>query len=173
MKKILITGIAGSGKSTVCQTLYEMGYETYGIEDIEGMFEMYHKGTDEVFKDYDNSDPNKIKQADWRCNSEKLKELLQTQKNDLAFYCGVATNMDELFPLFDQVILLKASSDNIYKRLSNREGTDDIGNTEASRKTVLGWKDWWEDEMTKKGVLVVDANNVPEAVTKTILTLCR
>lgn len=58
-KRILITGIAGSGKSTVCQQLSSMGYESHGIEDIEGMFEMYHKGTIDVFKDYDNADPEK------------------------------------------------------------------------------------------------------------------
>ena len=56
-KKYLVTGIAGSGKSTVCRQLESMGYETYGIEDIEGMFAMYRKDTKEVFTNFDNSDP--------------------------------------------------------------------------------------------------------------------
>lgn len=63
-KKVLITGIAGSGKSAVCRELLSMGYEAYGIEDVDGMFAMYQKGTMEIFSDFDNSDPEKIKNCE-------------------------------------------------------------------------------------------------------------
>src|SRR5579872_5528801 len=99
--KVFITGIAGSGKSTICKELLKMGYEAYGIEDIEGMFAMYRKGTREIFTDFDNADPEKIKNSEWLCNINKLKKLLAQQRDELAFYCGVASNMDDLFPLFD------------------------------------------------------------------------
>lgn len=49
--KILITGIAGSGKSTVNKILGGFGYESYDIEDIDGMFEMYRKDTGEIYED--------------------------------------------------------------------------------------------------------------------------
>lgn len=170
-QKILITGIAGSGKSEICKQLTSMGYESHGIEDIEGMFEMYRKGTKEVFEDYDNSDPEKIKNADWLCHVDKLRELLEKQKKVIAFYCGVASNMDDLFPLFDKVFLLKVDTGTLHTRLSTREGTEDIGNTEDSRQTVLGWKDWWEKEMIKKGAVVVDAGKSPSTVANDIVAL--
>ena len=170
-QKILITGIAGSGKSTICQQLSKLGQESHGIEDIEGMFAMYRKGTKEIFNNYDNSDPEKIKNSEWLCDIDKLKELFKNQVKDIAFYCGVASNMDELIPLFDKVILLKVSAETLHSRLSNRESTNDMGNTEDSRQTVLGWKDWWENEIAKKGAIVVDASNNPSEVTQKILTL--
>lgn len=166
---VLITGIAGSGKSTVCNNLIELGHEAYGIEDIEGMFAMYRKGTRELFTDFDNSDPEKIERAEWRCNVDKLSSLIAKQKNHIAFYCGVASNMDEILPLFDPTLLLKVDSSTLHQRLSNREGTDDMGNTEASRQSVLGWKDWWENEIIRKGVIVVDAQQDPSIVAKNIL----
>lgn len=169
MIKILVTGIAGSGKSTICKQLASMGYESHSIEEIDGMFAMYRKGTKELFEDFENSDPEKIKNSEWLCDVNKLQELLSKQKSEPAFYCGVASNMDDLIPLFDKVILLKTASEEIHKRLSTREGTEDMGNTEESRQAVLGWKDWWEGEMEEKGALTVDANGSPEQVAKTIL----
>ncbi len=125
----------------------------------------------EIFSDFDNSDPEKIKNCEWLCNVDKLKGLMNRQRDNIAFYCGVASNMDDLTPLFDKVFLLKTDAASLHTRLSTREGMDDIGNTEASRQTVLGWKDWWENEMEEKGAVVVDAGSVPRSVAGKILNL--
>lgn len=168
-KKYLITAVAGTGKSTVEKELSKMGYETYGIEDIKGMFGMYRKDTKEPFVDFDNGDPEKIKNAAWLCNIEKLQEVLNRQKNDIAFYCGVASNMDNIIPFFDKVFLLITNKETLHKRLSNREGKDDMGGNEASRQEVLGWKDWWENEMRDKGAIVVNADGTPNDVVDKII----
>lgn len=168
-KKYLITGIAGSGKSSVCKQLISLGYEAYGIEDIDGMFAMYRKGTKEIFDDFDNADPEKIKNSEWLCDVSKLKKLLSQQKNAIAFYCGVASNMDEIIPLFNKVILLKTNPNELCRRLSTREGTEDMGNTKESRQTVLGWKDWWENEMVEKGALPLSADGSLDEIAETIL----
>jgi|GEM_PF-259143 len=168
-KKILITGISGSGKSTACKELLKIGNEAYGIEDVEGMFAMYRKGTRELFSDFDNFDPDKIKNSEWLCDIEKLKELMAQQKNEVAFYCGDASNMDDLIPLFDKVLVLQTDAKSLHARLSTREGTDDMGNTEASRQIVLGWKDWWENEMKEKGAIIVDARNNFHSVAEKIM----
>ncbi len=168
-KKYLITGVTGSGKSSICRKLVAMGYESYDIEDMEGMFAMYRKGTKEIFDDFDNSDPEKIKNSEWLCDVDKLKELLARQEKEVAFYCGVASNMDDLISLFDRVILLKASPDVLYKRLASREGTDDMGATEESRQAVLGWKDWWENEMEEKGAIALSADGSLDEVAETVI----
>jgi len=168
-KKYLITGIAGSGKSSVCKQFISLGYEAYGIEDIDGMFAMYRKGTKEIFEDFDNADPEKIKKSEWLCDISKLKKLLSQQKNTIAFYCGVASNMDDVISLFDKVILLKTNPNELYRRLSTREGTENMGNTEESRQTVLGWKDWWENEMIEKGALPLSADGSLDEIVEAIM----
>ena len=169
IRRYLITGIAGSGKSSVCKELTRRGYESYGIEDIDGMFAMYRKDTKEIFHDFDNSDPDKIKNSEWLCDVTKLKDLLSQQKISPAFYCGVASNMDDLILLFDAVILLKTHPEELHRRLMSREGTEDMGNTEESRQAVLGWKDWWENEIEEDGAIVVDANKTIGEVADEIL----
>jgi hypothetical protein len=54
------------------------------------------------------------------------------------------------------------------KRLSYREGADKMGATEESRKMVLDWKDWWENEMEKKGAVVIDVSGSVEDVAKAL-----
>lgn len=169
-KKILVTGVSGSGKSTVCKALREFGEETYSIEeDFDGMFAMYRKGTNELFEDFENGDLEKIHASEWRCNIEKLKELMATQKKERAFYCGVASNMNDLLPLFDQILVLKTSPQVLHGRLSNREGTEDMGGTEESRQAILGWKDWWEEDMQDRGAVLVSADNASQEIAREIL----
>ncbi len=168
-RKYLVTGVAGSGKTSLCRALEQMSYEAYDIEDIEGMFAMYRKDTGELYVDYENGDPEKIKNSEWRCHVEKLQDLLSRQKSERAFYCGVASNMDDLFPLFDKVIVLSVKSEALHARLLSREGTEDMGNTEESRQMVLGWKAWWEEEMENKGAIVVKAEGSPVEVVQRVV----
>ena len=66
-KSIFVTGVAGSGKSSICRELNKLGYTAYDIEELEGMFKMTRKDTMQDFKDYDNADIEKVKNADWIC----------------------------------------------------------------------------------------------------------
>lgn len=170
-KSFFITGIAGSGKSLISKELNKLGYKAYDIEELEGMFKMVKKDTREDFADYDNTDIEKVKSADWICDKNKLEELLQKQNIEIAFYCGTASNNNEIIPLFDRTILLKTSPEVVRKRLSSREGTDDMGNTTENREWVLGWKDWWENKMIEQEALVVDADGNPTEVAKKIIEL--
>jgi broad-specificity NMP kinase len=169
MQKILITGVSGTGKTTTCKTLKKMGCETVDIENIEGMFDMVHKGTKKLYKGYDNANPDHIKNAEWICNVEKLNNLLNSQKQDVAFYSGIASNIDEILLLFNKVIVLQLDSNALNERLKNREGTEDIGNNQEGRNVILGWKDWWEGKMKKKGAIFIDANISSEEIGRKIL----
>lgn len=168
-KKILITGVSGTGKSTICRKLSSLGYETYDIENINGMFEMFHKGTKKVFEDYDNSNPEHVKNSEWLCNVKKLEDLIKSQKFEIAFYCGIASNMKEILSFFDKVVVLQPDSNVLNERLTTREGTNDIGNTQEGRDVVLGWKDWWENEMYKKGAIFINANKSPEIIADEVI----
>jgi len=170
-KAVFITGIAGSGKTTVSRALTAMEYKALDIEaDEHGLFRMVRKDTGEPYTDYDNADIEKVSNASWLCDITKLKELLDSQTEEIAFYCGIGNNED-IMPLFDVSILLRASPDTINKRLTTREGTDDFANTEAGRQRVLSWKDEFEERMIRKGMIAVDANPDAEEVAREIVKL--
>lgn len=168
---IFVTGVAGTGKSAVCKELGRLGYEAHDIEDLDDLFKMVRKDTGENFANYSNADIEKVKNANWICDTDKLKKLLQKQGEKMAFYCGVASNNDEMTQLFDQTVLLKVSRETLRQRLDNREGTGDFGTTTESREWVLSWKDWFENHMLERGAVAVDANGNPAEVAQKIVKL--
>lgn len=166
-KHYLITANAGTGKSTIARQLQKIGYEAYDLEEIPGLCGMYKKGTNEPFVEFDNK--GDIADAEWICNKETLQELLERQKNDIAFYAIASNNINELIPLFDKTFLLIVSKETLYDRLLNREGQKDMGGNEESRQAVLRWKDWWENEMRKYKITEMDAEGTPEEIAGKII----
>lgn len=167
-KSILITGVAGIGKSAVCDELNKLGYKAFGIEDIDGLFTMVHKKTSKPFKNYDNDDFEKVKQADWICDKKKLQRLIRKDAEGIVFYCGTASNLDDLLPLFDRIFLLKTSQKILRERLSTRT-SNDFGRTAEVQKWVFSWKTWWENHMKEKGAIIIDASRSLQEVTENII----
>jgi broad-specificity NMP kinase len=167
VKAILVTGVAGSGKSSVCMELQKRGYRAFDIEEMPGMFSSVDKRTDQV-TGHDNDDLESVKQHDWICDEEKLRQLIAAQKDAMTFYCGTASNLDELLPLFNKVILLQVSPETIRKRLGGRK-SGEFGNTKEVQEWVISWKDWWENHMREKDAILIDGNQSAEQVVGKIL----
>src|SRR3989338_5354010 len=167
-KSILITGVAGTGKSAVCDELNKLGYKAFGIEDINGLFIMVHKKTGKPFKDYDDDDFEKVKQADWICDKKKLQRLMRKNSNGIVFYNGTASNLDDLLPLFDKIFLLKVSQKVLRERLSTRT-SNDFARTAEVQKWEFSWKTWWENHMKEKSAIVIDASRSLREVANDII----
>ncbi len=167
-KSILITGVTGTGKSAICDELNKLGYKAFSIEDIDGLFTMVHKKTGKPFKNYDNDNFEKVKQADWICDKKKLQRLMNKNSDGIVFYCGTASNLDDLRPLFDKMFLLKASQKILRERLSTRT-SNDFGRTSEVQKWVFSWKTWWENHMKEKGVIVIDASRSLREIAENII----
>ena len=155
---ILISGISGSGKSSISEKLVELGFESYDIEDDEEMVKMYRKDTGEIFVDYDNADMEKVNNSKWICDTALLEKMIKRQKTETAFYCGIFSNMKDIIPFFDKFLLLQVSPEVLHGRLCNRIGTEDMGNTEEGRQRVLSWKNNWEVKMINEGAIVIKAD---------------
>ncbi len=166
-KSILITGISGSGKSAVFEELVKRGYIAYDIEEIDGLFSFINKETGKVAVNYDNQNLECIKKHDWICDKKKLERLISSNKNHISFYCGTASNNDEILSLFDLVFLLIISPDTTSKRLSSRKKI--YGRKSEIRDWILSWKNWWENHMIERGAIVIDANRNLKEVTNDII----
>ena len=167
-QSILITGVAGTGKSAVCDELNKLGYKAFGIEDIDGLFSMVNKKTAKAFKDYDNDDFEKVKQADWICDKKKLQSLMRNNSNGIVFYNGTASNIDDLLPLFDKIFLLKVSQKILRERLSTRT-SNDFARTAEVQEWLFSWKTCWENHIKEKGAIVIDASRSVREVANEII----
>ncbi len=170
-KSILITGVAGSGKSSVFRELKKQGCNSFDIECMEGLFCMRDKKTGKKYENYDNDEIDSVKEAEWICDEKKLKKLIEENSDKTTFYCGVASNTLDLLRFFDKIILLSITPETLRKRLSTRK-SGEFGNTPESQDHVLSWKDWWENQMCKKGAIEINANaNVQEVASEILKNL--
>jgi len=167
-KSILITGIAGSGKSAICGELNRLGYKAHDIEDIKDLFKMINKKTGKGAHNYDNSNLESVKNHEWICDKKKLQQLINNNSKGIVFYCGVASNLNDMFPLFDKIFLLKVGPKILCKRLSTRT-SNDFGRTPEVQKDLLIWKKDWEDYVCKKGAVIINANQNLQNVANDII----
>lgn len=101
MKRILITGMSGTGKSTVIGELAAHGYRAVDM-DAPGWSE---HGPD----------------GDWRWQEERVQELLSSVEHDeVLFVSGCAENQGKFYPQFDEIVLFSAPIAVIVERLTTR-----------------------------------------------------
>jgi hypothetical protein len=167
-RAILVTGIAGSGKSTTCWELKRRGYPAYDIEEMAGLFVFVDRSTGVPARDYGYDDPAWFERHDWVCNKEGLSKLVLANKGNWSFYCGIASNLDELFPLFDRVFLLSVGESVMRQRLGRRSVWD-FGRSPAIQDWLLSWKGEWEERMRQKGAIQVDADRTIGTVVDEII----
>ncbi len=167
-KSVLITGIAGSGKSSISKKLKEFGFSAHDLDSVPGLFTMVNKKTRELITDHDNEDLEKVMRMDWICDTEKLTSLVEKELQQIAFYCGTATNIDEIDHLFDTTVLLKTHPKTTRKRLTERTDND-FARKSVIQDWLLGWKDEWERKIEDRGVIVVNTDKSLEEVVKEIV----
>jgi len=169
-KSILITGISGTGKTTIAEEMKKRGFNAYSIEDdIDGLFDMYHTETKQKATGHFEQTLDNAKNHDWICDIKMLKELIEKNSNKTTYYFGVASNLKEIIPFFDELILLTANEECLRHRLTHRT-TNDFGLTSDVQDWVFSWKDWFEDGVKDFHPIVIDTNkkldNLVEEIAK-------
>ena len=79
MKNILITGVAGTGKSTISDALNTQGYHSTDLEAVDDLFAWVDNETKEKVTVTDKNDLEKMAKLKWICNTEMLSQLLLNQ----------------------------------------------------------------------------------------------
>lgn len=166
-RSIFITAVSGSGKSTVCKSLNDLGHEAYDIETIQGLFSLVDVDTNQIIVGKQLADLQEGVEADWVCDIDKLKAIIANQKNEIAFYCGGTSRTEELMELFDSTIVLQVSDGTTKERLSSRL-PGEFGNKKEVRAWVLSWKHRVEADWLDAGGISVDAEPEPDIVARNI-----
>ena len=162
---ILVTGVTGSGKSTTCKVLRKLGFSAWDLETVAGLYELVDERTGKTI-------PGSLEQirdgVDWRCNKAKLEDLIGSGTNKLTFYCGGMSNTEEVWDIFDKIVVLTVSDATTVKRLSVRKNGE-FGSIKENRDWTISWKQDFEQRLLKLGGIFVSAEDEPKMVAELVV----
>ncbi|HZG68131.1 MAG TPA: AAA family ATPase [Herpetosiphonaceae bacterium] len=136
MKRVLLTGMSGTGKSTVIGELAARGYKAVDADSDEFSEWVEIIGDSEVPGSPVEPD------RDWVWREERMQDLLATEDADVLFVSGCAPNMGKFLHHFDHVVLLSAPTEVIVERLGTRTNNpygkrpDDVARVLHNLETV-------------------------------------
>jgi dephospho-CoA kinase len=120
MKRVLITGMSGTGKSTVIKELAARGYKAVDAD---------YNGLSELVSIPPSSDQSGLgAERDWIWREDRIADLLSTEDADVLFLSGTASNQGKFYGQFDHIVLLTAPAsvmtERLVRRTDNRYGKD-------------------------------------------------
>jgi adenylate kinase family enzyme len=159
MSLIFVTGISGSGKSTVWQELKARGYEAYDVDE-DALAKWHNNETGYVHpkssvKAHQRT-PAFLASHSWKVPRQEVEELAKHAVDKNIFLCGVVANEKELWDLFGKVIALTVDEDTLRHRIQSRTNND-FGKSEHEFEQIIGWQADTEDSYRKFGHITIDA----------------
>lgn len=165
--KIYITGVAGTGKSSVITELNKRGIDAF---DIDNRDMCYWIDRNENMAEYKTGIGKEwIEKHDYICNTEKLRKLIDSQRSDLVFISGISDNQNEYIDWFDKIILLQCDKDRLRNRLETRN-TNDFAKEKSEQEFVLDMQKDFDNDLLKRGAIPIDSCDNVKNVTDKILS---
>jgi shikimate kinase len=119
VRRILVTGMSGTGKSTALQELARRGFRT--VDTDEGGWTEW--------RDDDGG-------GGYYWNEPRMDELLAGVGDAPLFVSGTATNQGRFYPRFDAVVLLSAPVGVLLERIDGRTANP-YGKSPEERELIL------------------------------------
>jgi shikimate kinase len=117
MRRILVTGMSGTGKSSALQRLRLLGFQTVDTDEGD-------------WTEWSNAAGGYV----WR--EERMAELLEGDSGPSLYVSGTASNQGRFYGRFDAVVLLSAPANVLLGRIETRT-SNPYGKTAAQRQLVL------------------------------------
>jgi shikimate kinase len=117
VRKILLTGMSGTGKSTALAELQRRGFSV--VDTDEGGWTQWSDAAGGYL---------------WR--ERRMSELLAREVGSTLYVSGTVSNQGRFCPRFDAVVLLSAPVDVLVRRLATRT-TNDYGKSDDERELIL------------------------------------
>lgn len=140
MKRILITGLSGTGKTSVIEELRARGFEAIDT-DYDGWCEQV------------TADDG----PEWVWREARMHELLTAPRETPLFVSGCCSNQGKFYQHFDAKVLLSAPIEVILERVAGR-ASNPYGKSEAERAEIRGNYEWVQPLLQKSANFEVDSS---------------
>lgn len=164
----LVTGRAGSGKSTICLALKQRGYEAYDADAVPGLSDWIDRQTGRPTV-IDHTKYVDYRRVGWDWNDTVLKQFLSAHPQ--ALLCGSASNQLDFYALFERVFILELDPLTHRHRLENRR-TSDYAKDPQQIREILSEQAQLVEQSLAQGATSLDARqplrNVVDDLVKTV-----
>ena len=161
--RILLTGLSGTGKSTVIADLQARGYTAVDL-DTDSWSEWATTA---------NGDDAGVRgKLDWLWREDRVSQLLDAHEHDLLFLSGSASNQVRFYSRLDHVILLSAPAELMAERLRTR-ATNPYGRDPVELQRALALKQTIEPRLRNAATLEIDTSAPLAHVVAAVLDLIR
>lgn len=149
---IFITGMSGSGKSTVLKELASKGYTTIDT-DIEGYCSY---GYDERYQEYG-----------WLWKEDKINVVVNNHQEGVLLIAGTVSNQGKFYSYFDEIIYLSAPLSVLLARVQRRTNNR-YGQTDEEKKTIQADFEQFDAMIKTSATTVIDATKSLDKVVKEV-----
>ena len=138
MARYLVTGLSGTGKSSVAKELTRRGYAAYDTDEVRALKKWVNLSSNETVA-YELPVPDEwYKRNHLAWDRKALERLFKKHEDEPLFICGSSYNDAQFYPLFDKIFFLVVNASTLTYRLAYREGNQ-FGKKETERNEVLKW----------------------------------
>jgi len=150
VKRILLTGMSGTGKSTVIVELATRGYRAIDMDE---------PGWSEYAPD-----------GDWIWREDCVREALACEEGDVLFISGCASNQVRFYPQFDAIVLFSAPTEVLIERLATRTNNP-YGKHPDELAEVLGYLETVEPRLRRNATHEIDTRAPLDEVVAAVFRL--
>lgn len=119
MSLICISGHQGTGKSTILKELISLGQIAYGLDEnkVAGYYDLAKDMPSVNIPQGLNRNLEWRKNNVWRVDMSKVHTLAVAKDNKPTFYLGYASNVEDLWDICDEIIILQLNDETTVERL--------------------------------------------------------
>jgi dephospho-CoA kinase len=155
MKKILITGMSASGKTTLGSELLKRGYFVIDL-DKSDTCSWQNRETKKPAEYFPGCGSKFFADNEWFCDFSKVEDIINSSaKEGPVFIVGITTNIFSLLNNFDKIYLLKINQDVLKHRLAHRN-TNSFGKDEKDREWIISSLNPFQQKMESAGAIPLD-----------------
>jgi shikimate kinase len=151
MRRILVTGMSGTGKSSALAELGRRGFEVV---------------------DTDEPSWKEWRDDGWIWREDRMAELLGADGERTLYVSGCVSNQGRFYDRFDAVVLLSAPAEVIIDRIETRT-TNRYGKTGSERRLILEHLASVEPRLRSTCTHELDATRPPGEIVETLIAIGR
>ncbi|CAM3327194.1 AAA family ATPase [Stackebrandtia soli] len=159
MTRVLLTGLSGTGKSTVIAALAKRGYQA--VDTDEDGWCGPADGT---------PPPTPFAEPGWIWRPDRMRDLLSGARESTLFVSGCVENQGDFYEYFDHVVLLSAPESLLRRRLATRT-TNGYGKRPEELAEILEQLRTVEPLLRAGASMEVDTSVPLDEVVASLLTL--